>query len=50
MVLEALEDFLGPVPSGYEPLAYVIAAFVLLYLLSQVISVVWALVSTVFNR
>lgn len=34
-IIQAISDFIGFVPEGYEPLAYVVSAIILLFLLTN---------------
>lgn len=45
MLFEALVNLIGEVPVGFEPLVYVFACIVLVWLLSSVFSILWS----VFN-
>lgn len=50
MLFDALTSLIGPVPSGYEPLLYLGAVLVLLWLLSTVFSVLWSLLNWIGGK
>lgn len=50
MLYEALVDLLGEVPAGFEPLVYVCAAIVLLWLLNSTFSILWSVVSWIGGK
>lgn len=50
MLYEAVVELLGEVPVGYEPLIYVMAAIILLWLLSHVFSIVWSVLSWIGGK
>lgn len=50
MLYEALIELIGEVPTGFEPLVYVFACVVLLWLLSTVFSILWSLLSWIGGK
>lgn len=50
MLYEAVLNLIGEVPVGYEPLLYVIAAIVLLWLLDHVFSIIWSVLSWIGGK
>lgn len=42
-MFEQIQALIGPVPSGYEPVVYVLCVVVVMWLLSQVVGLVWSL-------
>lgn len=49
-ILEAILELIGEVPVGYEPLAWVAAFIVLVYLLCSTFSVIVALLNWIAGR
>lgn len=49
-VYQAILDLVGDVPVGYEPIAWIFAAIVLLYLLCSAFSVIASVVSWIGGR
>lgn len=50
MLYEALISLIGEVPVGFEPLLYVLCVPLLLWLLSQVFSILWALLNWIGGK
>lgn len=50
MLLDQIEALIGPIPVGFEPLVYIGAILVLLWLLSSVFSILWSLLSWIGGR
>lgn len=50
MLYEALVSLVGEVPEGFEPLVYVAAVLVLIWLLSSVFSILWSLLSWIGGK
>lgn len=50
MLFEALVSLIGEVPVGFEPLVYLAAVLVLLWLLSSVFSILWSLLSWIGGK
>lgn len=49
-VYQALLELIGPVPTGYEILAWLMAAVVLLYLLCSVFSIIASVIKFIGGR
>ena len=49
-VYEALLELVGPVPEGYEPLAWALAAVVLIYLLCSVFSILASVINWIAGK
>jgi hypothetical protein len=45
MLYAALVELIGDVPVGFEPLVYIAAFLVLVYLLSTTFSILWAILN-----
>lgn len=50
MLYEALVNLIGPVPTGFEPLVYMAACLVLLWLLSSVFSILWSVLNWIGGK
>lgn len=50
MLVTALEDLIGVLPAGYEPLLWVFACLVLLWLLQSTFSLIWSLLSWIGGK
>lgn len=50
MLYEALVNLVGPVPTGLEPLVYMAACLVLLWLLSSVFSILWSVLNWIGGK
>lgn len=50
MLYEAVVNLIGPVPVGYEPLLYVACVLVLLWLLSSVFSILYAVLGWIGGK
>lgn len=50
MLYEALVNLIGEVPPGFEPLVYLGAILVLLWLLSSVFSILWSVLSWIGGK
>ncbi len=49
-VYEAVLELVGPIPAGYEVLAWIFGSLVLLYLLCSVFSVISAVLNWISGR
>ena len=49
-VYEAILELIGPVPAGYEPIAWIFAGLVLLYLPCSVFSLIASVVNWIAGR
>lgn len=49
-VYEAVLNLVGDVPSGYEPLAWVLSAVILIYLLCSVFSIIASVVNWIAGK
>lgn len=50
MLYEAVVNLIGPVPVGFEPLLYVACVLVLLWLLSSVFSILYAVLGWIGGK
>lgn len=50
MLYEALVNLIGEVPIGFEPLVYLGAILILLWLLSSVMSILWSVISWIGGK
>lgn len=50
MLYEKIVELIGEVPVGFEPLVYIGAILVLLFLLQTVFSVLWTLLNWIGGR
>lgn len=49
-VLDAVVALVGPVPAGFEPVAWVVAAILFLFLVSSAFSILYALLNWIGGR
>lgn len=50
MLYSQIVNLIGPVPDGYEPLVYLAAILVLLWLLSSVFSILWSVLNWIGGK
>ena len=50
MLYEALVSLIGDVPVGFEPLVYIFACIVLLWLISSVFSILWSVLNWIGGK
>lgn len=50
MLYQAIVDLIGEVPVGFEPVVYLGAILVLIWLLSTVFSILWSLLSWIGGK
>lgn len=50
MLYEAVVELIGEVPVGYEPLVYVMACLILMWLLSSTFSILYAVLGWIGGR
>lgn len=48
-MFDALTSLIGSVPSGYEPLVYVLCIPLLMWLLGQFFAILWSLMEGLFR-